>query len=168
MYREAEAQQQFLSADDLHLFNEGTHLRLYEKLGAHLVHDGDRSGAHFAVWAPNAAQVSVVGDFNSWNQETHALERQGSSGIWAGFIANVRESAAYKYYITPQRGAALYKPDPFGFYHEPKPERASLVWDIGYEWGDQGWMQERHKRSTLESAMSIYEVHLGSWMRVPE
>src|SRR3989440_7236858 len=155
MYREAEAQKQFLSADDLHLFKEGTHLRLYEKLGAHLVHEGDRSGAHFGVWAPNARRVAVTGDFNGWNAEAHPLERQGSSGIWAGFIPNVRESAAYKYYITPRRGTPFYKPDPFGFYHEPKPERASLVWDIQHEWRDERWMQERHKRTALDTAISI-------------
>ena len=168
MYREAEVRRQLLGPDDLHLFNEGTHLRLYDKLGAHLVHDGNQTGVHFAVWAPNAKRVSVVGDFNGWKEEAHPLDRQENSGLWAAFIPNVRESAAYKYYITPRTGTALYKPDPFGFYHEVKPERASLVWDISYEWNDEQWMANRHKRTALDSPVSIYEVHLGSWMRVPE
>ena len=168
MYREAEAQEQFLSPDDLHLFNEGTHLRLYQKLGSHLLRQDDRSGAHFAVWAPNAAGVSVVGDFNSWNPKAHPLQPQENSGTWAGFIGNVRESAAYKYQITPRQGAAFLKPDPFAFRHEPEAERASLVWDISYEWQDDQWLANRHKQSALESPISIYEIHLGSWMRVPE
>src|SRR5438874_4163790 len=168
MYREVEAQEPFLSPDDLHLFNEGTHLRLYQKLGSHLLRQDDRSGAHFAVWAPNAAGVSVVGDFNSWNPKAHPLQPQENSGTWAGFIGNVRESAAYKYQITPRQGAAFLKPDPFAFRHEPEAERASLLWDISYEWQDDQWLANRHKQSALESPISIYEIHLGSWMRVPE
>jgi 1,4-alpha-glucan branching enzyme len=161
--------QQFLRPDDLHLFNEGTQLRLYEKLGAHLLHDGRRAGAHFAVWAPHAEHLSVIGDFNDWDKEASQLTIQGSSGLWAGFVPNVRESALYKYHIEAQGGKfAVNKPDPVGFYYEAAPNSASLVWDLGYEWHDQTWMGERPQRNTMERPMSIYEVHLGSWRRVPE
>src|SRR5947208_8241474 len=115
MHLEAKADQQFLSPDDLHLFNEGRQLRVYQKLGAHLAHRHGQSGAHFAVWAPNAEQVSVIGDFNGWEKDASPLSLQGDSGIWAGFIANVRESALYKYHIESHGGASMGdKADPIG------------------------------------------------------
>ena len=168
MYRGAATDQDSLTADDLHLFNEGTQTRLYEKLGAHLFHRGGQSGAQFAVWAPNAERVSVIGDFNGWNNDSDDLRPLSNSGIWAGFIPNVRESALYKYHVLSQRGTPVDKSDPLGFYHEPRPNSASLVWDLSYDWHDQEWMANRHTRHALNSPFSIYEVHLGSWRRVPE
>src|SRR5499427_4726249 len=158
-----------LGDDDLHYFNEGTHYRLYEKLGAHLMTAGRTKGTYFAVWAPNAAQVSVIGDFNGWDTESHPLHARGHSGIWEGFIADVGEGALYKYHIVSRyQGYWVDKADPYGLAHEEPPQTASVVTDLWYLWGDQTWMEERWRQSVLEAPMAIYEVHLGSWMRVPE
>ena len=158
-----------LTDTDLHFFNEGTHYRLYEKLGAHLTHRDGQSGALFNVWAPNARAVSVIGDFNHWNKESHPLHAQGSSGIWSGFIPGVRESAAYKYYIESHHGGyRVDKTDPVGFYHEQSPKTASLVWDLSYEWRDDDWMRQRGARLRLDAPVCIYEIHPGSWRRVVE
>ena len=158
-----------LTDTDLHLFNEGTHTRLYQKLGAHLTTSGGQAGAQFAVWAPNARAVSVMGDFNNWNHDTHPLQMQGNSGVWSGFVPSVRESAAYKYHIkSHHRGFQVNKMDPYGFYHEMAPRTASLVWDLHYEWHDQDWMRERGNRFRFQAPIAIYEVHLGSWRRSPE
>jgi 1,4-alpha-glucan branching enzyme len=153
---------------DLHLFHEGTHYRLYEKLGAHLLQHDKGNAARFAVWAPNADAVSVIGEFNQWNDKAHHLSR-GPSGVWSGVIPNVRESAAYKYYIhSKYRNQPSAKADPFGFFQEPPLRTASLVWDLSYEWHDAEWMRQRGERGKVDRPISIYEVHLGSWMRVPE
>ena len=158
-----------LGDDDLHYFNEGTHYRLYEKLGAHLVTAGRTPGTYFAVWAPNAAQVSVIGDFNGWNAASHPLRARGHSGIWEGFIADVDAGALYKYHIVSRyHDYCVDKADPYGLAHEEPPHTASMVADLWYLWGDQTWMEGRGQRHVLEAPMAIYEVHLGSWRRVPE
>lgn len=158
-----------ISADDLHLFNEGTHFHLYEKLGAHLSERDGVAGAHFAVWAPNAEYVSVIGDFNHWDKGSHPLRSKGSSGIWEGFVPGIPHGATYKYHIASRfNGYRVDKADPVGFYHQTPPATASRVWDLKYDWQDQSWMKERGSRSKHSSPISIYEVHLGSWMRVPD
>jgi 1,4-alpha-glucan branching enzyme len=149
-----------LTEDDLYLWNEGTHYRLYEKMGAH----GTQKGTHFAVWAPNADRVSVIGDWNGWDPETNPLSPRGSSGIWEGFVPDAHPTAAYKYRIV--NGAfSVEKADPFGFHHETPPQTASKIWDLGYEWGDKDWMGERGNRNSLGAPVSVYEMHLGSWRR---
>jgi 1,4-alpha-glucan branching enzyme len=158
-----------LTSDDLFLFNEGSHYRLYEKLGAHLLAMDGVEGVYFAVWAPNARQVSVAGDFNSWNKTSHALCSRGQSGIWEGFMPGVTEGAIYKYYVVSQQGDYhVEKADPFAFYAEMSPRTASIVWALDYAWQDQSWMEKRRTRNALDAPISVYEVHLGSWRRVPE
>jgi 1,4-alpha-glucan branching enzyme len=163
------ASPQLLTEQDLYLFNEGSHYRLHDKMGAHLVAQKDLAGALFSVWAPNARSVSVVGSFNAWNPKSHRLEPRGSSGIWEGFIAGVTQGALYKFHIESQTGGySVDKADPVGILHEQPPRTASVVWDLAYEWGDRDWMQKRGERNSLRAPQAIYEVHLGSWMRVPE
>ncbi|MEX1137962.1 MAG: 1,4-alpha-glucan branching protein GlgB [Bacteroidota bacterium] len=154
---------------DTHLFKEGSHFNLYEKLGCHLMtRDGVR-GAVFAVWAPNAKRVSVIGDFNGWNRDAHPMNaRWDGSGIWEAFVANVPAGATYKYLITPTRGKPVEKGDPFAFTWEIPPKTASVVWELEYDWGDEDWMDTRATANSLSAPMSIYEVHLGSWRRIPE
>ncbi|HEU5059190.1 MAG TPA: 1,4-alpha-glucan branching protein GlgB [Kofleriaceae bacterium] len=149
---------------DLHLFNEGTHVRLFEKMGAHIV-DG---GTHFAVWAPGARRVSVIGDWNGWNPDTDLLHPIGSSGIWGALVPGVGKGAHYKYRIEPNHGGMREKADPYGFRHQTPPETASIVWPLEYSWGDDAWMKARRERNSLSAPISIYEVHLASWMRIPE
>ncbi|MGI5836195.1 MAG: 1,4-alpha-glucan branching protein GlgB [Chloroflexota bacterium] len=158
-----------LSEDDIHLFNEGTHYRLYTKLGAHPMSAHGVEGTYFAVWAPNARKLSVVGDFNDWNSESHPLRARGRSGIWEGFIPGVRPSNIYKYHIVSHNNEyQVDKADPYAFYAEMPPKTASIVWDLDYEWKDDLWMRERRERNASDAPIAIYEVHLGSWMRVPE
>jgi len=158
-----------LSADDLYLFNEGSHLRLYEHLGAHPMVVGDVPGTYFAVWAPNAERVAVIGDFNDWDPTRHLLRPREQSGIWEGFIPGVGHGALYKYHIVSHyHGYEVDKADPFAFFAEVPPKTASIVWDLDYTWGDQEWMTTRGARNALDAPIAIYEVHLGSWMRVPE
>jgi 1,4-alpha-glucan branching enzyme len=158
-----------LSDWDFHLFNQGTHHRLYEKLGAHEHFAGGAAGASFAVWAPNAERVTVMGDFNAWSRTSHPLLRRGASGIWEGFIPGVGKGARYKYHIASRLGGyRADKADPFGFLQETPPGTASRVWSLDYSWGDGEWMARRGERQRLEAPISIYEVHLGSWRRVPE
>jgi 1,4-alpha-glucan branching enzyme len=160
---------QLLTDQDLYLFNEGSHYRLYDKMGAHLVAQKGQAGAAFSVWAPNARSVSVVGSFNSWNPKSNRLEARASSGIWEGFIAGVTQGALYKFHIESRAGGySVDKADPVGILHEQPPRTASVVWDLAYEWGDREWMQKRGERNSLRAPQAIYEVHLGSWMRVPE
>jgi 1,4-alpha-glucan branching enzyme len=150
---------------DLYLFNEGSHLRLYDKLGSHPVKSGGVPGYHFAVWAPNADFVSVVGDFNSWNPGRNPLQMIGSSGVWAGFIAGVNQGVCYKYHIAAPGGFKVEKTDPYAFTCEVPPKTAAVTWDLSYGWGDTDWMANRKAKSTHDSPISIYEVHIGSWMR---
>jgi 1,4-alpha-glucan branching enzyme len=156
-----------LTADDLFLFNEGTHRRLYEKLGAHLGTVEGTGGATFAVWAPNAASVRLMGDFDDWRGD-HELHAAGDSGIWEGFVAGVEAGCRYKYRIESRSGYRVDKADPFAFAAEPAPRTASLVADLGYEWDDVAWMRERHHRFALDAPVSVYEMHLGSWRRHPD
>ncbi|MGH8647353.1 MAG: 1,4-alpha-glucan branching protein GlgB [Gammaproteobacteria bacterium] len=158
-----------LTDQDLYLFNEGSHFRLYEKLGAHpLTHEGEE-GTYFAVWAPDAEHVYVAGDFNGWNRTSHPLRARAQSGIWEGFISGIGRGALYKFHIRSHfRHYKVDKADPLGFFHEGPPKTASIIWTLDYEWGDAAWMAERHRHNALSSPLAIYEVHLGSWMRVPE
>ncbi len=154
-----------LGDQDLYLFNEGTHLRLYDKLGSHLTEvDGD-PGVHFAVWAPNATRVAVVGDFNGWDGRSHPLAPRGDSGIWEGFIPQVEAGTTYKYRITRQDGTDKDKYDPYAAHTETPPKTGSKVWDLSFDWDDDDWMASRGERQTQESAIAIYEVHMGSWQR---
>ncbi|HEY3247748.1 MAG TPA: 1,4-alpha-glucan branching protein GlgB [bacterium] len=162
-----------LTDDDLHLFNEGTHLRLYDRLGAHPAEAGGEAGGeagtYFAVWAPDAERVSVIGDFNGWTAGREALRPRGVSGIWEGFLPGIAPGAVYKYHVTSRvAGHVGEKADPYGFYHEVPPRTGSVVWDLAYAWGDAGWMAGRGKRNRLDDPISIYEVHLGSWIRSPD
>ncbi|MFQ5925929.1 MAG: 1,4-alpha-glucan branching protein GlgB [Terriglobia bacterium] len=158
-----------LSDDDLYLFNEGSHHRLYEKLGAHCLTAEGEAGTYFAVWAPEAKRVFVIGDFNDWNKSSHPLRARGRSSIWEGFIPGVGRGTTYKYHIISKHtDTPVDKADPLAFSHEVSPKTASTVQDLDYTWGDQAWMEQRHRHNSLKSPMAIYEVHLGSWMRVPE
>ncbi|MGQ9499273.1 MAG: 1,4-alpha-glucan branching protein GlgB [Dissulfurimicrobium sp.] len=160
----------FLTNYDLHLLMEGTHLKAWTKMGAHPGELNGVKGTWFAVWAPNAEKVSVIGDFNRWDETKNPLINRGDSGIWEGFIPDVSHGFLYKYAITSRyNGYKVEKADPYGFAYETRPKTASIVWDIsGYEWGDQTWMAERVNKNAINAPISIYEVHLGSWMRVPE
>ncbi|MGH9487759.1 MAG: 1,4-alpha-glucan branching protein GlgB [Terriglobales bacterium] len=160
-----------LGEADLHWFQEGRHLRLYEKLGAHpgTAGDSQHAGTHFAVWAPNAERVSVIGDFNQWAPDAAPLQPRASSGIWEGTIAEIGPGAIYKYAVQP-RGSdkRIEKADPFAFAAELPPRTASVVADLSYSWSDQAWMAGRGRANGGSSPISIYELHAGSWMRVPE
>ena len=155
---------------DIHLFKEGSHYKLYDKLGAHLMSMNGREGTFFAVWAPNADSVSVVGNFNGWKPDECRLNpRWDGSGIWEGFIERVGKGEVYKYHIVSKHNNfTVDKGDPYAFYWEAPPRTASIVWDLDYEWSDKDWMKNRSKANALDAPMSIYEVHLGSWRRVPE
>ena len=159
-----------MTDQDIYLFKEGNHFRLYEKMGAHLTSAEGREGVHFAVWAPNALRVSVTGEFNEWNKESHLLTlRDDGSGIWEGFVAGIGKGTAYKYHLISRYGNyRADKGDPFAFSWQVPPGTASLVSDIAYEWKDRSWMQARRQRNALEAPIAVYEVHTGSWRRVPE
>jgi 1,4-alpha-glucan branching enzyme len=151
---------------DLHLFSEGNHLQLYDQFGAHLRTIGGVEGVYFAVWAPNAQRVSVVGDFNGWDGRVNPMRRLLGSGVWELFLPGAGEGAHYKFEIRTPRGALLLKADPFGFFSQWGKETSSLVYDLDrYQWGDADWMEARPDRRLPTSAISIYEVHLGSWRR---
>ena len=156
---------------DIYLFKEGTHSKLYNHLGSHsLIREGV-DGVYFALWAPNANSVSVRGDFNNYNEESHYLnKREDDSGIWEGFITNVSQGTTYKYHIKSEHeNANQDKADPYAFYGEVAPSSASRVWSIDkHEWSDKQWMKTRHKNNSHKAPISIYEVHLGSWRRKVE
>ncbi|ABK19122.1 1,4-alpha-glucan branching protein GlgB [Syntrophobacter fumaroxidans] len=159
-----------LTDQDIYLFRQGNHFRLYEKMGAHLMEIDGVSGTLFAVWAPNAEQVSVIGDFNGWNRGAHPLRvREDSSGIWEGFVAGVKAGDIYKYHIVSrENGYRVDKGDPFATHWETPPRTGSIVWDSSFAWNDGEWMENRKRSNALDAPCSIYEVHLGSWRRVPE
>ncbi len=160
-----------LSDYDLYLFNEGSHHRIYEKLGTHILEVNGIKGVHFSVWAPNALRVSVVGNFNNWDGRTHQMRNLGNSGVWELFIPGLLEGGLYKFEIKAKDKQIHLKADPFKFASELRPKTAGIIYDINidkYTWHDQQWIQERDASNRLESPVSIYEVHLGSWMRVKE
>lgn len=152
---------------DINLFKAGKHFRLYEKLGAHLIEVDGVKGTYFAVWAPSARSVSVVGDFNYWIQGEHQLNvRWDASGIWEGFIPGVEKGSTYKYKIQSNNGGIITeKADPFALYCEHPPHTASIIWDLDYKWKDDKWMKSRKDTNGLDKPYSVYEVHLGSWRR---
>ncbi|MFQ5441230.1 MAG: 1,4-alpha-glucan branching protein GlgB [Thermodesulfobacteriota bacterium] len=154
---------------DIYLFKEGSHFNLYNILGSHIAIVNGVRGADFAVWAPDAQSVSVVGDFNGWDPCSHPLRvRDDWSGIWEGFIPSAEEGMVYKYHIVSRHsGYRVDKADPYSFYCERPPKTASIVRGLGYTWGDSGWMEKRGREKSLNSPISIYELHPGSWMRVP-
>jgi len=155
-----------LSDEDLFLFNEGSHYRLYEKLGSHVVTLHGTPGTYFAIWAPDAEQVHVIGDFNYWDRGSHPLHPRGSSGIWEGFIPGVGHGALYKYHVHSRYwGYRVDKADVFAHFYESPPRTASVVWDPAYEWGDREWIKARRQKNAGDAPMSIYEMHLGSWRR---
>jgi 1,4-alpha-glucan branching enzyme len=159
-----------LTDQDIYLFKEGNHSNLYDKLGSHLVSVDGTEGTYFAVWAPNAERVSVIGDFNQWSKESHPLKkRDDGSGIWEGFIPGLRPGTIYKYHLLSKyNDYRVDKGDPFAFFWECPPKTGSIVWGLDYEWNDGEWMRNRHLPNSLEAPWAIYEVHLGSWRRVPE
>jgi 1,4-alpha-glucan branching enzyme len=155
---------------DIYLFREGKHYSLYNKLGAHIMEHEGVQGTYFAVWAPNAEKVSVIGDFNTWNRGSHPMYvRQDSSGIWEAFIPEVGHGAVYKYYVTSRvDGFSVEKGDPYGLFWEVPPRTASVVWDITHKWTDKVWLEKRLKSKGLAQPYSVYELHIGSWKRVLE
>lgn len=159
-----------ITEHDIYLFKQGSHFRIYNKLGAHITRVNGVVGTHFAVWAPNALGVSLKGDFNGWNGTTHQLRvRDDFSGIWEGFIPGMSEGSVYKYHIVSRyNDYRVDKADPIAFCSETPPKTASVVRTLSHDWGDGEWMEKRHVQNSLKSPYSIYEVHLGSWRRVPE
>ncbi len=170
MSEEETMQARILTDYDIHLLAEGKHYRSYERLGAHLAEVDGVAGTSFAVWAPNAKQVSVIGDFNGWDPTAHPMQCRPEAGAWECFVPGVGIGALYKYRIVSRHNTyQVDKADPYGFATEIRPQTASKVWDLSrYQWHDGQWMTERSRRNTYDEPISIYEVHLGSWMRVPE
>ena len=153
---------------DIALFISGKHFRLYEKMGAHLLEVNQVKGTYFSVWAPNAQEVAVTGDFNQWQKTSHHLyKRLDESGIWEGFIPAVGKGTIYKYAIVGFDGRQFDKGDPFATRWEHPPQTASVVWDMDYSWKDKSWLKKRPELNALNKPMSVYELHLGSWQRDP-
>jgi 1,4-alpha-glucan branching enzyme len=154
---------------DIQLFKAGKHYRIYEKLGAHLVEREGIKGVCFSVWAPNAARVTVIGNFNGWNKDSHAMHvRWDDSGIWESFIPGLTAGEYYKYVITSHTGYTVEKADPFGIHMETPPGTASIIWNMDFNWTDRKWLNKRAKQKLLEQPVSIYEMHIGSWRRHAE
>ena len=154
---------------DQYLLGQGNHYEIYKKLGAHLVEDGDKKGTYFAVWAPNAQKVSVIGEFNDWDLTADVMERNDPVGIYTCFVEGAKENEMYKFCIETKKGELLYKADPYANYAELRPGTASRITDISkIKWTDKAWMDQRLKWDHKENPMSIYEVHLGSWRKHPE
>ena len=158
---------QLITDYDIHLLAEGTHYRAWEKLGAHVVREDGREGTYFSVWAPNAREVAVIGDFNGWDERATPMQVIKDSGYWHCFVPGVGQGSLYKFSITSNlHGYRVQKTDPYAFHCEIRPKTASVVWELaGYEWGDGEWMGSRRHRHHHQAPISIYEVHLGSWMR---
>ena len=158
------------TAQDIYLFKQGNHFRLYEKFGAHSMNVNGIEGTYFSIWVPNAEYVSVIGNFNDWDKKAHPLkQREDASGVWEGFMGGVGKGEAYKYYVvSKQHGYKADKSDPYGFFWELSPQTATITWDLCYEWNDKEWMENRVRSNSLDSPLSIYEIHLGSWKRIAE
>ncbi len=162
---------ELLTAYDIYLFKEGKHFQLHQKLGSHPIQVDGQEGAHFGVWAPNAKRVDVIGDFNQWRPDSHRLKpRSDGSGIWEGFIPGLARGTLYKYHVESKAhpGYSMDKGDPFALYWEIPSRTASIVWGLNYSWNDDEWMKSRSQNNSLDSPFTIYEMHLGSWKRVPE
>ena len=156
----------FFGELDLYLFGEGRHYRLYEKMGAHPFTYRRQAGIHFAVWAPHAEEVSVVGDFNGWNPGKTPMKRISGSGIFEAFVPGLKEGELYKYAISTKSSSLLMKADPFAFYSEYRPGTASVTADIsGFSWSDSAWMEKRRNQDPVKAPIAVYEVHLGSWRK---
>ncbi|MBO6137171.1 MAG: 1,4-alpha-glucan branching protein GlgB, partial [Lachnospiraceae bacterium] len=162
-------EQVFFSDMDTYLFGKGRHYEIYKKLGAHPSVENGKDGYFFAVWAPNAQSVSVVGDFNEWDSQVNPMQGPNDVGIWTAFIPGLKEGSIYKYYIIKPDGMYVYKADPYANYAEVRPGTASRLFDIGkFKWTDKAWMDKRKTLDMNRQPMAIYEVHLGSWMRHPK
>ncbi len=152
--------------DDVAYFQAGSHYSIYKKFGSKRLSVLDREGYYFCVWAPNATQVSVIGNFNDWNAESHPLNpRWDKSGIWEGFIPGLKKGELYKYHITGFEGRITVKGDPLANFWEKRPLTSTITWEFDYQWGDSNWMQNRKEKNALDAPWSVYEVHLASWMR---
>ncbi len=159
----------FISDADQYVFGQGTHYEIYKKLGAHFCKKGNKDGVFFAVWAPNAKEVFVIGEFNGWDEGATPMKRLGEGGIYATFVADVEEGQMYKYMLVLADGRRLYKADPYANYAEMRPGTASRVYDLNhFTWADKKWMAERDKKDMNEEPMAIYECHIGSWMKHPD
>ena len=154
---------------DIHLFKEGKHFHLYKRMGSHLVEFEGQKGTYFAVWAPNAENVTVIGDFNEWNRYSHYMNaRPDGSGIWEVFIPGIKQGTVYKYYIRSHNGYEVEKGDPYALHWEMPPQTASVVWESNFDWKDEKWLESRKEKAGKAQPFSVYEVHIGSWKRVPE
>ena len=157
-----------LTKDDLYLYNEGSHFRIHDKLGAHPLAVDGQEGTYFAVWAPNAKSVSVIGSFNNWQSNKHQLHSYDKSGVWGGFIPGVFKGDLYKYHISGRQNYVSQRADPLAFFSETPPNTASIVWNLDYNWNDRSWMEKRKQTNSHTAPISIYEIHLGSWKRAKE
>ena len=156
----------FITEVDRYLFNNGRHYEIFEKMGAHPKKYKGKNGMYFAVWAPHAEQIGVVGDFNSWDPEANAMKPLADSGIWEAFVPGIAAGELYKYAITTKSGKILFKADPYAFSAEYRPGTASVTTDLSdFQWGDDAWIDKRGSADPMNAPMSIYEVHLGSWRR---
>src|SRR5215207_2034829 len=160
--------QPILGDIDLHLFGEGRHEEIYKKLGAHVTKFGRTKGVAFAVWAPEASGVSVVGDFNGWDGRSHPMQRLGNSGVWELFIPKLSAGILYKFEIHNRNGPPLFKADPYAQHTEVPPDTSSIVYSSKYKFGDAKWIKKQAGREHYRKPLSIYEVHFGSWRRVEE
>jgi len=157
-----------LAEADLGAFSKGLDYRAYEKLGAHLATAQGPGGARFAVWAPNALEVQVIGDFNGWDKSAHPLRPAGASGVWTGFVPEAAAGMHYKFHIRSRfRDYTIDKADPFAVRAETPPQTASVLWSLDYSWADAAWMKERGRANAPDAPIAIYEVHPGSWRRQP-
>jgi len=164
-----EWEQVSISEMDQYLFSQGTHYDIYKKLGAHFSEEKGVKGVFFAVWAPHAAAVHVIGEFNGWNEESHPMKKEGSGGIHSLFVPGVQENTLYKFLITTEKGEKLYKADPFANYAEMRPGNASKITSLkGFAWEDEKWEENRDKLNVFEQPIAIYECHIGSWMKHPD